>query len=172
MSESTEATEVEAKVDEPTPEAAEAVATEVVEAPVEADAGPAAQAEVPADVTEVPAAEVKADEATVDAPEGEPVIEAVADEAEALAVEPVEEAPVPADVVAAEMSTVRQARVFLCERGHRVTALWKTPEVCQGRITRTGPVCGRPLYPMAELPEQVQKALNPLKASKKSSKKK
>ena len=36
--------------------------------------------------------------------------------------------------------------------------------------TRSGPECGRQLYPIGELPEQVQKALNPLKASKKASK--
>ena len=141
---------------------AEAVAAEVVEAPVaEAGAEPVAEAEDAAET-------VAADEAPADEPVAESVEDAPADEV----VEPIEDAPVPAEVVAAQMATVRQARVFLCERGHRVTALWQTPEVCQGRITRTGPVCGRTLYPMADLPEQVQKALNPLKASKKSSKKK
>lgn len=75
-------------------------------------------------------------------------------------------------VAASGVASVRQARVFLCERGHRVTALWRLPTVCPSKITRTGPPCGLPLYAIGELPEQVQKALNPLKASKKSSKKK
>ena len=110
MSESTEATEVEATVDESTPEAAEAVAAEVVEAPVaEAVAEPVAEAEVAA-----------ASVATDDAPAAEVATEDVEPVAE-VADAPLEDAPVPAEVVAAEMSSVRQARVFLCERGHRVT---------------------------------------------------
>lgn len=64
----------------------------------------------------------------------------------------------------------RQARVYLCERGHRTVAVWSTPTTCHARPTRQAD-CGRPLYPIGELPEQVQKALNPLKASKKASKK-
>jgi len=63
----------------------------------------------------------------------------------------------------------RQAKVFLCERGHRTVAVWSVPTTCHARPTR-GTECGRQLYPIAELPEQVQKALNPLKASKKASK--
>jgi hypothetical protein len=63
----------------------------------------------------------------------------------------------------------RQAKVFLCERGHRTVSVWSTPSVCHARPTRNSE-CGRPLYPIAELPDQVQKALNPLKASKKASK--
>lgn len=63
----------------------------------------------------------------------------------------------------------RQAKVFLCERGHRTVAVWSTPTTCHARPTRRSE-CGRQLYPIAELPEQVQKALNPLKASKKASK--
>jgi hypothetical protein len=69
-------------------------------------------------------------------------------------------------------TTSRYARVYLCERGHRTTALWSTPTVCHARPLRSGPECGRQLYPVGALPEQVQKALNPLKASKKASKKK
>lgn len=158
MSESTEA---EAKVEEPGAEAVGEVVAEVADAPVADDAPAEVVAEVQAVVPDEAPVEVVAEaEPTADVVDDEPVVE------------PIEEAPVPAEVVAAEMSSVRQARVFLCERGHRVTALWQTPEICQGKITRSGPVCGRPLYPMAELPEQVQKALNPLKASKKSSKKK
>ncbi len=67
----------------------------------------------------------------------------------------------------------RVAKVYLCERGHRTMTLWgKVPEVCQARPTRHGGVCGLPIYHMTELPEQVQKALNPLKASKKKAGKK
>ena len=63
----------------------------------------------------------------------------------------------------------RHARVYLCERGHRTVAVWSEPTSCHARPTRRAE-CGRPLYPIGELPEQVQKALNPLKASKKASK--
>jgi len=63
----------------------------------------------------------------------------------------------------------RQAKVYLCERGHRTVAVWSAPTVCHARPTRRSE-CGRPLYAIGELPEQVQKALNPMKASKKSSK--
>lgn len=66
-----------------------------------------------------------------------------------------------------------EAKVYLCERGHRTMTLWgKPPEACQARPTRHGGVCGLPIYHMTELPEQVQKALNPLKASKKKAGKK
>ncbi len=64
----------------------------------------------------------------------------------------------------------RQATVFLCDRGHRTVAVWSAPTTCHARPTRSGGECGRQLYPIGELPEQVQKALNPLKASKKGSK--
>jgi hypothetical protein len=63
----------------------------------------------------------------------------------------------------------RQAKVFLCERGHRTLAVWSAPTTCRAHLTRRSE-CGRQLYPIGELPEQVQKALNPLKASKKASK--
>jgi hypothetical protein len=66
----------------------------------------------------------------------------------------------------------RYAKVFLCERGHRTTSIWSTPSVCRARPLRSGPECGRQLYSAGALPEQVLKALNPLKASKKASKKK
>jgi hypothetical protein len=64
----------------------------------------------------------------------------------------------------------RQATVFLCDRGHRTVAVWSQPTTCHARPTRSGGECGRQLYPIGELPDQVQKALNPLKASKKASK--
>lgn len=84
----------------------------------------------------------------------------------AIEEELVEEAiPVPVGPAAG-----RQAKVFLCERGHRTVAVWSAPTACHARPTRSGDECGRPLYPIGELPDQVQKALNPLKASKKASK--
>jgi hypothetical protein len=79
---------------------------------------------------------------------------------------------VPTAVVDVEHAPARVARVFVCERGHRATTLWSIPTTCQARPVKSQPVCGRQLYPIGELPEQVQKALNPLKASKKASKKK
>lgn len=79
--------------------------------------------------------------------------------------------PDPAVPVAMEPVSGRQAKVFLCDRGHRTVAVWSTPTVCHARPLRSGGECGRTLYPLGELPEQVQKALNPLKASKKASKK-
>jgi len=143
--------------------------------------------ETPAD--EAPVAE----EATVEEPVADAAPEAVADEAsepvaeEAPAEEPVaEEAPADdavddaADAVAEEapatvseaFGPVRVARVFVCEKGHRTTTLWGTPTICQAQPLRHGANCGMTLYHITELPEQVQKALNPLKASKKASKKK
>ncbi len=64
----------------------------------------------------------------------------------------------------------RQASMLRCERGHSTAAIGSEATVCHARPTRSGPECGRQLYPIGELPEQVQKALNPLKASKKASK--
>ncbi len=105
----------------------------------------------------------------------EPVAEEVADEPVAVAEvadEPVAEAEVAEEPapVAAGAGPARQARILLCERGHRTVAVWSTPASCHARPTRSGAECGRQLYPIGELPEQVQKALNPLKASKKASK--
>jgi hypothetical protein len=97
--------------------------------------------------------------------DAETVAEPVAEESVA---EPaaVEETP----AVRAGAAPVREAKILLCERGHRTVALWSAPTNCHARPTRSGPECGRQLYPIGELPEQVQKALNPLKASKKASK--
>jgi hypothetical protein len=99
------------------------------------------------------------------------------DEPAAVAEEPVAEEAVAVEEPLAEEAIVveapagvRQARILLCERGHRTAAIWSEPTVCHARPTRSGPECGRQLYPIGELPEQVQKALNPLKASKKASK--
>ena len=61
------------------------------------------------------------------------------------------------------------ATLYLCERGHRTLAVWSAaPETCHAPVSRKKE-CGRPVYHSTELPEQVQKALNPIKASKKSS---
>jgi hypothetical protein len=101
--------------------------------------------------------------------------ESVSDEAEDPVVEvpaekePVAEAPVldaPAD------AGRREAQLYLCERGHRTLILWgEPPATCNARKTRNE-ICGLTLYHSTELPEQVQKALNPIKASKKKSGKK
>ena len=64
----------------------------------------------------------------------------------------------------------RQAKVYLCERGHRTVAVWSEPDHLPRAPDPRATECGRQLYPIGELPEQVQKALNPLKASKKASK--
>ena len=61
-------------------------------------------------------------------------------------------------------------RCILCERGHRTVAVWSDADGLPRAPDAQRPECGRQLYPIGELPEQVQKALNPLKASKKASK--
>ncbi len=98
--------------------------------------------------------------------EAGPAAETVSDDDVAAAEAELAEEAIPVPMVA----PARQAKVLLCERGHRTVAVWSAPTVCHARPTRSGPECGRPLYPIGELPEQVQKALNPLKASKKASK--
>ena len=122
---------------------------------------------------QAPAAEVSEEAAKIEAPEDERPADPAAGvdvandpEIQAAEAELVEEAiPVPLGPVAG-----RQARVYLCERGHRTVAVWSEPSVCRAHVTRRDE-CGRQLYAIGELPEQVQKALNPLKASKKASKK-
>lgn len=122
-----------------------------------------------ADLVEEAVEEQAAPEGAVaveDTAEAEPVHVTPEDPVAAAEAELIEEAiPVPVGA-----SPARQAKILLCERGHRTVALWSAPSVCHARPTRSGPECGRPLYPIGELPEQVQKALNPLKASKKASK--
>jgi hypothetical protein len=141
MSESEQATEAVAEEQAVAEEpAAEAVATEP-EA-TEAAATPEAEATEPEPVHETP-------EDPVAAAEEELLEEAI---------------PVPVGPAAG-----RQAKVYLCERGHRTVAVWSAPTTCHAHLTRRAE-CGRQLYPIGELPEQVQKALNPLKASKKASK--
>ena len=139
-------------------ETAEVVAEDVVatEEPV-AEAAPA---------RDEPAAEVEVE------PDAEASVEAVAEDEVSDAVAAAAEEPVAEGLVAVETPAAggRQARILLCERGHRTAAIWSEPTVCHARPTRSGPECGRQLYPIGELPDQVQKALNPLKASKKASK--
>lgn len=65
---------------------------------------------------------------------------------------------------------VRTARVFLCECGYRTVAIWGDPQTCQAKRSRRGAICGKPLYALDHVPDKVQKALNPLKASKKKAK--
>ena len=131
----------------------EQTAEAVAEEPVAEETAAVAEAAEVAPAQDEPAAEA-------DAPVEEPVAEA-APEAD-------EEPDAPAAFEAPPGG--RQARILLCERGHRTAAIWSEPTVCHARPTRSGPECGRQLYPIGELPEQVQKALNPLKASKKASK--
>ena len=140
------------------------------------------------DETEQEAPEAaEAPEATEDAPEAEAAVateEAPADEAPAA--EPVaeveEEVVVEEEIVeegtpaeeyeAAAGPRAREglATLYLCERGHRTLSIWSAaPSTCHAPIS-SKEECGRPVYHSTELPEQVQKALNPLKASKKSSK--
>ena len=123
-------------------------------------------AEAVAEEEEVAAPEAEASVAVEEPVEAEPVHETPDDPVAAAEAELLEEAvPVPVGA-----SPARQAKILLCERGHRTVALWSSPTNCHARPTRSGPECGRQLYPIGELPEQVQKALNPLKASKKASK--
>ena len=83
--------------------------------------------------------------------EAEPVHETPQDPVAAAEAELIDEAiPVPVGA-----SPARQANILLCERGHRTVTLWSTPAHCHARPTRTGPECGRQLYPSGVLPEQV-----------------
>jgi hypothetical protein len=145
-------------------EAAEAV--EEQEAAAEPPAAEEAQAEEAAAAEEQPADDAEAAPADEVGPaEAEPSDEP--DPEIVAAEEELAEEAIPTPVGPA---SGRQARVFLCDRGHRTVAVWSEPTTCHARPTRSGGDCGRQLYPIGELPEQVQKALNPLKASKKGSK--
>ena len=168
--EATEAAQAAAdEIDEGSPVAAAPAEEAVAEAPTEEPVAeePTAAEPVAEESTDAePVAEAApADEPVAqDAPAEEPVADAAVEE------EPVtEEAPA---TVGEAFGPVRVARVYVCERGHRTTTLWGEPDTCQAQPLRHGPTCGLTLYHITELPEQVQKALNPLKASKKSSKKK
>lgn len=149
-----------------TEQAAETVEEQEAAAPEEAAAEAAPEEPAAEAAPEEPAAEAEAEAEPEAGPEVDPnpeldaVVEAAQEE---LAEEAI---PVPVGPAAGQ----RQAKVFLCDRGHRTVALWSQPSSCHARPTRHGAECGRQLYPIGELPEQVQKALNPLKASKKASK--
>ena len=115
--------------------------------------------------TETDAPEAAA-EAAVEAPEAEAVVEEIVEEGT-----PAEEYEPEAAGPSGPRAREGLATLYLCERGHRTLAIWsEAPQTCHARPTRSGGECGRPVYHSTELPEQVQKALNPLKASKKSSK--
>jgi hypothetical protein len=120
---------------------------------------PAAEAEPAVEPSPEPPADEEPQAAADEGSEEDPAVAAA--EAE-LAEEAI---PVPVGPASG-----RHATVFLCDRGHRTVAVWSQPTTCHARPTRSGGECGRQLYPIGDLPEQVQKALNPLKASKKASK--
>jgi hypothetical protein len=74
-----------------------------------------------------------------------------------------------------EASVVDQpttASVYVCPDGHRTIALSSVPVTCKHRASRTKAYCGKPVQSLGDAPADVQqKMLNPLKASKKASKK-
>ncbi len=139
----------------------ETTETEATEAAEEA---PVAEVVVEQAVEEAPVAEAPA---TEEAPEAEAVVEeAIVEEAT-----PVEEYEVEAAGLSGPRARTGLATLYLCERGHRTLAIWSdAPSTCHARPTHAGGECGRPVYHSTELPETVQKALNPIKASKKTSK--
>lgn len=117
------------------------------------------------------AVEAVVDVAETDAaPEQDAVVE-VLDEEIVEEGTPAEEYEVEEVAVSGPRAREGLATLYLCERGHRTLSVWSEPPLtCHARPTRSGSECGRPVYHSTELPEQVQKALNPIKASKKSSK--
>ncbi len=112
-------------------------------------------------------ATLEAEAAPAEAPEAEAVVEeAIVEEGAAP-----EEHEVEAAVLSGPRARTGLATLYLCERGHRTLTVWSdAPSTCHARPTRAGSECGRPVYHSTELPETVQKALNPIKASKKTSK--
>jgi hypothetical protein len=156
MSESQEA--AEAAEEQEAPAAEEAPAEEQPETSPEEQPEAGAEEQPEAGAEEQPEAGAEVAEAE---PSDEPDPEILAAEEE-LAEEAI---PTPVGPASG-----RQAKVFLCDRGHRTVAVWSAPTTCHARPTRSGGECGRQLYPIGDLPEQVQKALNPLKASRKGSK--
>ncbi len=113
------------------------------------------------------APEAEAAQEVVEAEETAEAPEAVVEEIAAV----VEEVPA-VEEAAPHATARREATLYLCERGHRTLIMWgEAPATCNARKTRNE-VCGMTLYHSTELPEQVQKALNPIKASKKKSGKK
>ena len=72
----------------------------------------------------------------------------------------------------ASVATPQTVSVYVCVDGHRNLALTSIPENCHHRAGRTKPYCGKPVQTLSDAPADVQqKMLNPLKASKKASKK-
>jgi hypothetical protein len=72
----------------------------------------------------------------------------------------------------ASVATPQTVSVFVCPDGHRTLALTSIPETCHHRASRTKPYCGKGVQSLSDAPADVQqKMLNPLKASKKASKK-
>jgi hypothetical protein len=72
----------------------------------------------------------------------------------------------------ASVATPLTASVYVCADGHRTLALDSVPSTCRYRQGRRKPYCGKAVLSLSEAPAEVQqKMLNPLKASKKSSKK-
>jgi len=72
----------------------------------------------------------------------------------------------------ASVATPKTVAVYVCADGHRTLALSSTPETCHHRASRIKPYCGKAVVSLSEAPADVQqKMLNPLKASKKASKK-
>ena len=129
------------------------------------------------EATETEAAEAEAEAAPVDTTAADEIGTDTVEEPEPGSAVPDEVAEAMSEELAAEAIPValapvsgRQASVYLCDRGHRTVAVWSQPTNCHARPTRSGGECGHQLYPIGELPDQVQKALNPLKASKKASK--
>jgi len=62
--------------------------------------------------------------------------------------------------------------VYVCTDGHRTLALDSVPSSCKHRRTRSKGYCGKEVLHLSEAPAEVQqRMLNPLKASKKASKK-
>jgi hypothetical protein len=121
--------------------------------------------------TETPEAVEAVDEAPADTGAAEAVEDAPADAEVVEEGTPAEEYEVEEAAPSGPRAREGLATLYLCERGHRTLSVWsEPPTTCHARPTRSGPECGRPVYHSTELPEQVQKALNPLKASKKSSK--
>jgi hypothetical protein len=115
--------------------------------------------------------EVAAAEAGQEAPASEANITASAAGEQPAPPAEATDSPVDPPPAATAAPSARLARVFYCDRGHRTTSLWSVPTTCKVRPLRSGPECGRQLFPVGQLPEQVVKALNPLKASKKAAKK-
>jgi len=130
------------------------------EAPEAVDEAPEAEAAVATE--EAPAEDAPAEEA----PEPVAEVEEVVEEGT-----PAEEYEVEEEVAdRGPRAKEGLATLYLCERGHRTLSIWSDPPTtCHAPISSKAE-CGRPVYHSTELPEQVQKALNPLKASKKSSK--